>query len=225
MVSEVQSDLFGFLPVELSIGFSDVSIEPLSEYDVTLKAMTKESHEDGFMYPPLSQLWRADPVTLKPTKRIPRTKRPSLLYRIPPSHQITFERRYELNELRVGAAGFLVHLLGYLYGVRLQFHDWWVDGRMPVKSQHNVTVTNKAAEDFLSLSYETWKNWDQRKRELMTNILFMHTRAVSYEWDWERFAVEYMVFDGCCAVAKGLFRKLKLSNHRTKTFVQHLQAL
>jgi hypothetical protein len=216
MASDMQSDLFGFLPVKLSVDFGDVSIKPVSKYDDILKAMIKESHQDGFMYPPLSQRWQADPVTLKPIKRIPRTKRPALLYRIPPSHQITFESNYELNELRVGPAGFLIHLLGYLYGVRLQFHDWWVDGRMPMKSQHNITVPNKLAQDFLSHSYATWKNWDQKKRELMTNILFMHTRALSYEWDWERFAIEYMVFDGCCALAKGLFRRLKLSEHEKR---------
>ena len=29
----------------------------------------------------------------------------------------------------------------------------------------------------------------------------MHCRAISYEWDWERFAIEYMVFDGCFKLA------------------------
>lgn len=36
-----------------------------------------------------------------------------------------------------------------------------------------------------------------KKSEADSNLLFMHSRAPSYEWDWERFMIEYMVFDGC----------------------------
>jgi hypothetical protein len=30
---------------------------------------------------------------------------------------------------------------------------------------------------------------------MMTNALFVHSKAPSYEWNWEQFLVEYMVFD------------------------------
>ena len=117
----------------------------------------------------------------------------------------------------MGSAGFLVHLLGYLYGARLQFHDWWVDGRIPLKRQHNITVVDQCAQDFLSNSYMTWKSWSNEQRKLMTNILFMHSRAVSYEWDWERFAMEYMVFDGCCALVKSIPHKnINLTEHEKR---------
>jgi hypothetical protein len=35
----------------------------------------------------------------------------------------------------------------------------------------------------------------------MTNALFMHNRSPSYEWSWERFVVEYQVFDAFYRVA------------------------
>jgi hypothetical protein len=38
----------------------------------------------------------------------------------------------------------------------------------------------------------------------MTNVLFMHSRAPSYEWDWERFTIEYMVLDGCWKLAESI---------------------
>lgn len=208
-----RSDTFGFLPVKLSTSFSGVIIEPTVEYDETLNYIKKISHEDGFIYPPISQQWKAHPITLKPIKRIPKTKRPAHLYRINPSHKIIIESTQEIEELRNSSSGFLMHLLGYLYGVRLQFHDWFVDGRVPIKLQHNISVNDKCAKDFLFTSYRTWNEWSNKNKKLMTNILYMHCRAISYEWDWERFAIEYMVFDGCCNLAKNLFPKIKLRDH------------
>ncbi len=213
MKSGVQSDLFGFLPVKLSASFNDVKIEPVPDFDEILEAIVKDSHQDGFMYPPLSQQWRVNPKTLKKIKRVPRTKRPAHIYRVPYSHQLTIVTASGAKDLRTTEGGFLIHLLGYLYGVRLQFHDWWVDGRMPVKGQHNISLTDQWAAEFLSEGYRTWKGWNGEQQKLMTNILFMHSRALSYEWDWERFMIEYMVFDGCCRLAKTLNRRLKLSNH------------
>ena len=142
------------------------------------------------------QQWKAHPVTLKPIKRFPKTKRPAHLYHINPSHNIIVESTQEIEELRSSSTGFLMHLLGYLYGVRLQFHDWFVDGRVPIKLQHNISVNDECAKDFLFTSYKTWNRWNNENKKLITNILYMHCRAISYEWDWERFAIEYMVFDG-----------------------------
>jgi hypothetical protein len=38
----------------------------------------------------------------------------------------------------------------------------------------------------------------------MINVLFMQSRAPSYEWDWEQFSIEYMVLDGCYKLATSL---------------------
>ena len=47
---------------------------------------------------------------------------------------------------------------------------------------------------------------------LITNVLFMHSRAPSYEWDWERFTIEYMVLDGCWRLAE-LLNGVKGKHH------------
>jgi hypothetical protein len=206
-------DLFGFLPVKLATSFDDVMIEPLEDYDERLIKIKQMSHKDGFIYPPIVQQWKAHPITLKPIKRIPNTKRPAHLYKLLSSHRIIIESDREIDELRIASSGFLMHLIAYIYGVRLQFHDWWVDGRIQIKSQYNVHIEDKFIADFLLNSYKTWNCWNKTNKSLMTNILYMHNRAPSYEWDWERFIIEYMVFDGCCALAKSLIPRLKLSDH------------
>ena len=66
-----------------------------------------------------------------------------------------------------------------------------------MRSTHSIHVNKAVAGDFLSNCYQIWRKWPERKQKLISNLLFMHSRAPSYEWDWERFMIEYMVFDGC----------------------------
>src|SRR5258707_3075184 len=53
----------------------------------------------------------------------------------------------------------------------------------------------------------------------------MHGRSATYEWDWERFNVNYMVFDGCYKMAEALKLILPSSGHaaRFNTLFQWLQ--
>lgn len=97
-----------------------------------------------------------------------------------------------------------MHLLGYLFGIRLQFSDWWFDGRVPTRlwETHKITFSETAVQEFLSHSYETWNSWKDEERRLITNALYMHCRAPMYRWDWERFTIEYMVLDACWKLAK-----------------------
>jgi len=68
---------------------------------------------------------------------------------------------------------------------------------------HNVP-TKDTAEDFLAHCYQAWQGWPAEDRKLINNLLFMHSRAPAYEWDWERFTVNYMVFDSCYKMAETL---------------------
>lgn len=112
----------------------------------------------------------------------------------------------ENNDTRNSDAGFIIHVLGYLFGTRLQFHDWWFDGRVPIKSTHNITITDAVIEDFISKSYRTWLAWTDQIKKWFLNILIMHSRVPTYEWEWERFMIEYMVFDGAYRITQELFQ-------------------
>ncbi|MEO6544647.1 MAG: hypothetical protein ABIP05_11455 [Nitrospiraceae bacterium] len=184
-------DCFGFLPFESNIEFEGGSISPVSNYDAIRASVEDHTYDDGFLYPHLTRLVRE--LDEKTETKWP----PSLTYQISASHELSLSSAGTLEELRRGPSGFVIHLLAYLFGVRLQFHDWWVDGRMPIHSTHNIHVTKAVAEDFLSNCYQIWRMWPERNQKLISNLLFMHSRAPSYEWDWERFMIEYMVFDGC----------------------------
>jgi hypothetical protein len=203
----MKRDYFGFLPHKWTIEFDGGRISQVPELDEVSASIRKDTHEDGFLYPPIEYRAKVDPVTLKPLEKIPKTERPAHLYRIPRSHELSLSAFGTPDDIRKGPGSFVIHLLAYLFGVRLQFHDWWVDGRLPLKEKartHNIRFTEETAGEFLSHCYKTWKSWPGEDRKRVINVLFMHSRAPSYEWDWERFTIEYMVLDGCRRLVESL---------------------
>lgn len=153
-------DLFGFLPYKWTIEFDGGKISPIAEFDENAVWMHEYTNEDGFLYPPIEYRVEVDPVTMKPLKEIPRTERPAHLYRVPPSHELCLFEFGTPEEIRKGLGSFVIQLLAYLFGVRLQFYDWWLDGRLPIRGNariHSISFTKDTAEDFLSHCYQTWK--------------------------------------------------------------------
>ncbi len=181
---------FGFLNIEESFEFEGGKVDVSGEFEEGREWVYERENLDGFIYPPQVKKVKLDPVTLVEIEDIPKTTRPALMYKLPNSHSISLESELEND------ASFIVNLLGYLYGTRLQFSDLWFDGRVPIKPTHNISVRKPVAEEFLSKSYSIYKLWNAENRKWFTNALIMHSRAPSYEWDWERFSMEYMVFDG-----------------------------
>lgn len=134
--------------------------------------------------------------------RIPHTKRPALLHRLPASHNLILAGIKNPQKARTSLAGFVTHSFGYLYGTRLQFWDWWQEGRVPIKSTINLRINSDSTERFLSKAIVTWKRLDRRSRLVASNLLYFHCKAGAAEWDWERFHLEYTVTDACFAIAK-----------------------
>jgi hypothetical protein len=103
----------------------------------------------------------------------------------------------------MGLAAFLVHLLGFLTGHRAQFADWWMDGRIQVRSNSDAEpLYQREVGAFLQRAMDRWWSFSDRDRRVLVNALFMHNRAPMYEWPWERFLVEYQVFDAIFRIAQ-----------------------
>ncbi len=222
----MKRDRFGFLPHKWTIEFEGGKISPIPEFEENAAWIDKYTNEDGFLYPPIMQRVEVEPITMKPLKYIPKTERPAHLHKIPPSHELSLYDSGTQEDIRKGPGSFIVHLIAYLFGVRLQFHDWWLDGRLPIKERartHYIRFTEKTAGEFISHCYNTWKSWGEREQKLITNVLFMHSRAPSYEWEWERFMIEYIVLDGSWKLAEllGLITRRNVPHKdRIKTLCQ-----
>ena len=196
---------FGFLQVPWAMGFTGGSISPISEYEEISLAVEKQLSSDGFLYPPrikchetrASGYWRSQP----------KKTRPGFLHPVWPSHDLHLLSAEKYDDVYDGPASFVVHCLSFLFKTRLQFASWFFDGRIPISNfQHRFTMFSRpVAEAFLSQGYEAWRGWEQSEQVRFTNILYMHSRVNSYEWDWEQFILEYMVLDACWKMAECLF--------------------
>ena len=205
---QVNHDFFGYLPCKWDIKFEGGSISPIQEFDQVSAVIDKYKDKEGFIYPEDAQQIRSDLSSLPDMFTF---EPPSPFFQYVYTSHVLCLRDTEAD-IRKGSGAFLIYLLAYLFGVRLQFKGWWHDGRIPVKSTHNIHPTKKTVEKFLSHCYQLWKGWPATEQKLITNILYMHSRAPSYEWDWEQFMIEYTVFDGCWKLTE-IIHKLPRPKH------------
>ena len=206
-------DYFGYLDIIYSICFNGVRITPIEKFN-DVKAWIKEhANEDGFIYPPIVNRIELDLKTMKEKRVIPNTEKPALLHKIPHSHSISIQNPMYKENLRKWDFAFLINLLGFLHGTRLQFYNWWFDGKVPIRNIDNIQISHKAITKFLSNAYETWKKWDKTNKERIINLLVMHARVPTYEWAFERFLLNYMVFDGAFQIAKKVYN-CKADSHK-----------
>jgi hypothetical protein len=188
-------DQFGFLDYNDAIIFENGIIEPISNFKENLKWINKYLNKDGFIYPPIVSDYHLD-ISFNKKEEIPNTDRPALLHKIPPSHQIRVHHPMFNPEYRKWDLNFIIQLLAFIKGVRLQFSEWWFDGRVPIKNINNLSISPSVLSEFLSHSYNKWRELEELYKKWFINILFMHNRTSTYEWDWEKFMMNYTVFDG-----------------------------
>ncbi len=195
-------DKIGYLPYAESLEFSNGGIYPLDNFDNVYQYVNERANKDGFYYPPVVQTYRQRHEVIDGTletieELVPNTERPAHIFKMPASHEIQIIKPANEDDPRKGDGLFLTYLIAFVFGVRLQFHDWWFDGRVPVNSQQDFCFCPSATEHFIDNAYYIWcKSFDSEKK-LLTNILYMQTKVKSYEWDWEKFIISYMVLDGC----------------------------
>jgi hypothetical protein len=209
-------DLFGFLPVHETLSLSFGSVTPLPDYQAAAAWVTANAHRDGHLYPPqVHQVRKTGDDAI--TEKIPLSERCALLHRLPASHRLELPSHPDDAEsARYGLAGFVMHMAGFLYGHRCHFHDWWLDGRVSIKSRCDYSEPNlREAIYCMEQAAKTWTGWPNRQRTVGLNLLFLKMRTHIYELEWERLQAEYQVFDGIYAVARdtGLLGKV---SHRER---------
>lgn len=226
-----KKDYFGFLPKNVHLRFHDFEISPVKDFDRLLEWFESSTHyQDHFYYPPNSYTEHQN-IQSGEIERVPQSERLAMLHPLPSSHEIINLGNGGQANSKNEIVCFVVNAIAYLLGIRLQFHDWWVDMRVPGRSQNHVYVTQHAAEEFMNAAVDKWKSLDAYHQKLLNNLMFMHSRNPSYYWDWERFMMEYATFDGCwkfdgakdCPHKDRL--KYLLGKHGIKTFEKELDFL
>jgi len=198
-------DKFGFLFFDDQLSFHGFLIKPVDNYKDLAKEVEEYVNQDGFIYPPMSHKVKLEAISGRVVEEITKTYRPAVFYQLPASHEIILKNSKNKNITREGLLGLILHSLAYMFGTRLQFHDWWFDSRIPVKvTTHNINFDKNDLEHFLDHTLNKWKSWDSKNQKLFITILYMLSKSACYEWDWERFAIEYMIVDACFRLIQNL---------------------
>jgi hypothetical protein len=187
---------FGFLLEPISGNFLGGSITPLDDHSDRAIWFEESSNRDGFYYPPQEVLYELDPDTMERKDKIDRSGRPALLYPLPASHRLCLTSPLDATKAVTSDDALIIHLLGYLYGRRLQFADWKFDGRVPVKPLGGIYVRPETSLEFVGHAYKWWRSNTIDIRKRLIHILYVFTRARSLEWEWDAFIHQYIVFDG-----------------------------
>jgi len=210
-------DQLGFLPKDVDLTFSFGELKPMPNHALVEEAWKLQAHPDGYVYPPYGSSY-----TIKDGEKawqdIPNSGRAAHLHRIPWSHDLLMEGEGKDNaNFRRGISGFFIQFVGFLYGYRVQFFDWWVDGRVRIKSQAPYSVLpTSLGPACINQALDTWQSWDLKTQRIITNALFMFTRSEIFEFGWERFMVEYMVLDATykSGVMSDLIKPVKFHKDR-----------
>lgn len=187
---------FGFLVEPISGSFSGGKITPLEDHSDRTQWFEESSNRDGYYYLPEAALYELVSATMERKDKIARSGRPALLYHLPASHCLCLTSPLDATMAASSDGALIIHLLGYLYGRRLQFADWKFDGRVPVKPQGGIHVRPETCLAFLGHAYEWWRSKSLDIRKRLIHILYVFTRARSLEWEWDAFIHQYIVFDG-----------------------------
>ena len=178
-------DGIGFLPVDAEISFDGGIFRPLGGLAGLVAAVDEATNEDGFFYPPdeikqharlLDGERNLSSIESWKLEELPKTRRPALLHQLPVSHELLV-RAPVGSDFRQADGAFLMHFVGYSFGYRLQFRNWWHDGRIPMKGRRWVHVPQAIHAEVLSTAYNTWRSLSRLQRVRFTNLLYMHCRS------------------------------------------------
>ncbi len=196
---------FGFLPNPIGVIGDDWSIEPLSTYEETTNEWKTYGDSYGWILPPIvyseKRIPQVDGTFL--TEVDHNTRRSTSHWNIPPTHKLIYSGSnvYDEEQERYGIAGFLMHALGCIYGVELQFDNWYVMSRIRSKPGGPFVPNKKAVISALKILPQWYNSQSSECKIVITNSLFMHNHVPSYENSWEEFLWQYVAFDGCWNVA------------------------
>lgn len=213
---------FGFLAEPIGGDFAGGRITPLEDHSDRTQWFEESSNRDGFYYPPEESLYEFDPVSLGRKDRIARSGRPALLYPLPASHRLYLTSPLDATKTESSDDALIIHLLGYLYGRRMQFADWKFDGRVPVKPLGGIYVRLETSLEFLGHTYEWWRSHSRDIQKRLVYILYVYTRARSLEWEWDAFIHQYIVFDGLYRLHRKLYPAALKRDHPHKERIEFM---
>lgn len=202
---------FTWLPYKIDIEFEGILIQTLPKFDKIIKSIKEQVNSDGFIYPPIVEMHNKYSLN---QESIPNSTREAPFYTLSPTHTIEVDKlatkkgNAQLLEL-------VVNYIGFVYGYRAHIISKPFDRRIYLKSNadHSIPSLEWLTESLKKL-IDFWDELSEKNKKTLNNLLFLHSRAPIYEYTWERFLLEYQVFDSLWRIGKDI--KLYLGGNHSE---------
>jgi len=186
----------GFLIEPISFRFEHVRLEPLPDHADQGAKFRRHCNADGYFYPPLTASYRLTKVGTR-GRRLPGTSRPALVFHLPASHTLSVDASVLPTHPHPHSDSmFILQVLAFITGTRLQFEQWRLDGRVPCTSTLGAWVQSDIQAHFVEYAYVWWRALPTEHQVRSINLFHAYNRAISAEFPWDVFTQQYMVFDG-----------------------------
>lgn len=196
-------DRFGFLPSAESWTVAQYQIKPVTGFARTVRQVLADADAEGrFHYPPQFEGRTSAGSGARRRKHV---RQQAHLFSLPSTHLVTsMSTAQDSATFRAHEGAFIIHVLGFLHKSRSQFDGWKFDGRVPVRTSPICLMTAAQMSTVVTHLLTAWRGWPIEVRKRYLAILFHKARLLSYRWSWERFSMEYMVFDALFRCADDL---------------------
>lgn len=186
---------FGLVPTRCNVTFRGGAILQVPAAHEHIDEFKDRAHPDGHVYPPIIET--RSQKGLESWELVPNSRRGALVQALPVTHRLIIDEEHGSGQdLRLGVAGMLMHLVGALHGVRVQFDEWYVDGRVSTRRESDhYPPSEERIGDACTAALSAWRTWQEHPQRLVVNALYLHGRASSIEFLWERFVNQYLVAD------------------------------
>lgn len=175
-------DKFGFIVHDLNLQVGPYIIKSVKHHATLIQKFNQCICSDGFLYPPVAEMKC-------------NTAKPYAHFLCPTSHKVYLANNIQLPiNFRQKDGALIIHLLGFLFGGRVQFSDWSFDTRLSVKQDGIAIFNTRDIEKVVNKVYSEFLSWPDDAQKRYINILYLHSRSRAYE-DWEHFMMEYMSTD------------------------------
>ncbi len=205
---EVWPFRFGAMPPGDPLTFSGGAIRPVSS---AMEAWRLEAARTNArtrkIYPPIVHTERGTGPFHAPHSCDLGSRRTATIYPLPITHELTLDDPAHAAEPEEYPGrqfpGFLVYVLGFTAGLRLQLSPWRVTGDRPGKSVRSFEASPREVERILEAAASRWWKTGQADREALFNVLFQAGRLGAIEHPWEDFALACSLMDACFRLEGG----------------------
>lgn len=213
----------GYVPEKVTIENEVLSFTPVSDFEEVVSHVKKSYHSaNGFCFPVSTHFkykkeTEGEVFVDREVSRSP-VFQPET-FRFWSTHEFCLKRKSigDLNNFSQNPSFYFLQVIGYISGYRIMPATFWFDGKVPNRPTHNLIVRN--TDKVIEKANLAWENMDENARKSLVGIFYLYNRSASYQWHFEKFSHDFMIFDSALRFYKKHIDHFTLGKNRYSEFL------